>query len=136
MKHRTMRTLAWSVTCSMFIALAFASGVGVEKGVLLVRRGDPTQNANYEKEDGYPDGELMGVSVQCNPEVQYTTNTSKRQKRINTLIRNQAGFDKYKFANSTCIINHGGNIENDMKGNKNHCVINSIELGDLKGCWQ
>jgi hypothetical protein len=120
----------------MFIALAFASGADVGTGVLLVRRGDPTQDANYEKEDQDSNGKLMGVSVQCNPNVKYTPDQDTRQQRIKQLIGKQAGFDNYGFTNSTCIINNGGNIVNDMNGNANHCVINSIKIGALKGCWQ
>jgi hypothetical protein len=122
----------------MFIALVtFAFGVDVKKGVLLVRRGDPTQDANYDKDDRDPNGKLMGVSVQCNPGVAYTTEQPQNQVRITALIGNQAGFANRGFANSTCIINHGGNVKTDpVDGNENHCVINSVKLGDLKGCWQ
>lgn len=125
-----LRALRYASIAILFIS-TIAAAENVKKGVLLVRRGDPTKDANYDKDDRDANDKLMGVSVQCNPDIKIPADN----KKVAKLTKGLDGFNNYGTANSTCIINAGGNVDWDKSGNPNHCTINSITIGALKSCW-
>ena len=135
-----MRVLIARTTLIVLLLISTMSiAQPVKKGVLVVRRGDATQDANYDKDERDPNGKLMRVSVQCNAEIKPPATSDKLQ----TLIGQQQGYGAFpnyansSVANSTCFINADGNVQTDPQpGNPNHCLINSVKIGVAKGCFK
>ena len=106
----------------------------VGKGVLMVRYGAANTNANYEKEDGYPDT-LSGISILCKEGVTANTKANfdllvKSDKNRPSTISQGGG------ALSTLVINDGAKVVTDpIPGSPNHCLINNIKLSKIKGVW-
>jgi len=42
----------------------------------------------------------------------------------------------FMSGNTTTVINYGGHVLKDpLPGNPNHCLINGLKLGQIKGMW-
>lgn len=122
----------FAVILQSLSALAYAGEVG--KGVLLVRYGAANINANYDKEDGYPDT-LSGISVLCRAGI-----TANTKANFDLLVRSDtnrpATLTQGGAALSTAVINFGAHVVTDpLPGSPNHCLINGIKLSQIKGAW-
>lgn len=122
----------FAVILQSLSALAYAGEVG--KGVLLVRYGAANINANYDKEDGYPDT-LTGISVLCRAGI-----TANTKANFDLLVRSDtnrpATLTQGGAALSTAVINFGAHVVTDpLPGSPNHCLINGIKLSQIKGAW-
>ncbi|GAD64020.1 hypothetical protein [Aquipseudomonas alcaligenes] len=122
----------------LFAALACggvssAQAEDVAKGVLIVR-GDahgftPNQGDNYKNEERNINDRLEGVSALCASSGSQTAAALV----LTDTTRNWAG---YMSSNTTTIINQGGKVVKDpLPGNPNHCLINGLKLGQIKGIW-
>ncbi|WP_415754075.1 hypothetical protein [Pseudomonas leptonychotis] len=120
--------------CILFIALcagsvSAAQAEEVGKGVLVVRGGAANTNANYDKEDQDSNGRLQQVSVLC---------ASSGNQTAAALVATDTTrvWGGYMSGNTTTVINFGGHVVKDWKeGNPNHCLINGLTLGQIKGMW-
>ena len=120
------------VTCALLGGPVFAKGSGslqpAPKGWMVVRSGAANTNANYDKEDRDINGKLMNVSVLC-----------KGTKNAPALIATDGTRTwgaTYGVSSTTTIWNKGGKVYKDpLDDNPNHCLIDGLGLGDLKGIW-
>lgn len=124
--------LYFAVFLLSFSALSYAGEVG--KGVLLVRYGAANIDANYDKEDGYPNT-LSGISVLCRAGISANTKAN-----FDLLVRSDtnrpATLTQGGAALSTVVINFGAHVVTDpLPGSPNHCLINGIKLSQIKGAW-
>lgn len=121
----------------LFAALA-AGGVSqaqakdIAKGVLIVR-GD-AHGASANEKDNYKnetvsDDRLEDVSVLCASKHNHTAADVVATDTTRT-------WGGYMSGNTTTVINLGGRVVKDEQpGNPNHCVINGLTLGQIKGIW-
>ena len=113
-------------------AIVMAFGVfaePVEKGMIIVRGGAANTAANYDKEDRDPNGRLENVSALCG---------TKDLKDAAALVAtdHSRNWGAYMTSNTTTIINLGGSVTKDPQPrNPNHCLINGLTLGQIKGIW-
>jgi hypothetical protein len=113
---------------------AFAdNGDAAPKGWLLVRSGAANTDANYDKEDSDSNGKLENVSVLCQG---VTENAGNIAALINTDKTRTWGATWGVSAVST-VLGQGGSVTIDSMGKKNpnHCLINGLTLGKIKGIW-
>ncbi|MGM3225541.1 hypothetical protein [Dickeya zeae] len=120
---------------AMVSVSSFAAVNDVPKGALVVRYGAANTDENYKNQDGYP-GTLQNVSALCSQ-----TNSGVDSAKVKALIMtdtkhpnplNQAG-----ATNASTLINKNATVTKDpLPGNPNHCLINNIELKNIKGAWQ
>lgn len=133
----TVLVLAAAAVFTAFPILAAsvpASAEDAPKGVLVVRSGDPTQAANYDKDDQDANGKYTDVSVQCNPKIAYSSDAAARAAGAAKLTAGQTRFGTFGTANSTAFINAGGKVAlAPQKGNPQHCSISGVKLGILTG---
>src|SRR5690606_26886427 len=97
---------------------------------MLVRGGAANTDANYAKEDQDINGRLQGVSVLC---------ASAGNQTAAALVATDTTrvWGPYMTGNSTTVINYGGHVVKDpLPGNPNHCLINGLSLGQIKGMWR
>lgn len=120
--------------CILFIALcagsvSAAQAEEVGKGVLIVRGGAANTSVNYDKEDQDSNGRLQGVSVLC---------ASKGSQTAAALVATDTTrvWGAYMSGTTTTVVNKGGHVIKDRQpGNPNHCLINGLTLGQIKGMW-
>jgi hypothetical protein len=114
-------------------SVSSAQAEDVAKGVLIVR-GDahgftPNQGDNYKNEERDINDRLVGVSALCASSGSQTAPALV----LTDTTRNWGG---YMSGNTTTIINLGGKVVKDKQpGNPNHCLINGLTLGQIKGIW-
>lgn len=109
-----------------------AQAEDIAKGVLIVR-GD-AHGASANEKDNYKnetvnDGRLEDVSVLC---------ASKGNQTAAALVATDTTrtWGGYMSGNTTTVINSGGRVVKDAQpGNPNHCVINGLTLGQIRGIW-
>jgi hypothetical protein len=120
--------------CILFAALCLGSvspaqAEEIGKGVLIVRGGAANTDANYDKEDRDVNERLQGVSALC---------ASSGSQTAAALVATDTtrAWGAYMSGNTTTVINYGGHVvKNALKGNPNHCLINGLSLGQIKGMW-
>ncbi|TIH10414.1 hypothetical protein [Pseudomonas leptonychotis] len=120
--------------CILFIALcagsvSAAQAEEVGTGVLIVRGGAANTSVNYDKEDQDSNGRLQGVSVLC---------ASKGSQTAAALVATDTTrvWGAYMSGTTTTVVNKGGHVIKDRQpGNPNHCLINGLTLGQIKGLW-
>jgi hypothetical protein len=121
----------------LFAALACggvssAQAEEVAKGVLIVRGdayGVSANDKNNYQNDEVNDGRLEGVSVLC---------ASKGNQTAAALVLTDTtrAWGGYMSSSTTTVINLGGKVVKDaLPGNPNHCLINGLTLGQIKGIW-
>ena len=118
----------------LFAALACggvssAQAEEVGKGVLIVRGGAANTDANYAKEEQDANGRLEHVSALC---------ASAGNQTAAALIATDTTrvWGPFMSGNTTTVINYGGHVLKDpLPGNPNHCLINGLKLGQIKGMW-
>lgn len=116
------------VLCAGGISSAQAGGA-VGKGVLIVRGGAANTDANYDKEDRDANSRLEGVSILC---------ASKNSQTAAELVQTDKSrnWGSYMSGSSTAVINQGGQVVMDPQPkNPNHCLLNGLKLGQIKGLW-
>jgi hypothetical protein len=113
--------------CAGSVSPAQAEEVG--KGVLIVRGGAANTSVNYDKEDQDSNGRLQGVSVLC------ASNGSQTAAALVATDTTRV-WGAYMSSITTSVIKFGGHVVKDRQpGNPNHCLINGLTLGQIKGLW-
>lgn len=129
-KHVLLMVMGAMVSVS-----SFAAGNDVPKGALVVRYGAANTDVNYENQDGYP-GKLQGVSALCSSEAS-TVDAAKVRALILTDRGHPNPLNKAGATNASTLINKNATVKKDPQpNNPNHCLINNIELKNIKGAWQ
>ena len=118
--------ILFAALCAGSVSSAHAEDVA--KGVLIVRGGHPN-TSDYANQEQDINGKLERVSALCAPR----SNMTPAQ-----LVATDTGFafPTYMSGNTTSVINQGGKVVKDpLPGNPNHCLINGLTLGQIKGIW-
>ena len=119
----------------LFAALACggvssAQAEDVAKGVLIVRGGSPN-TSDYANQETDINGKLERVSALCAPRGNMTAAQ---------LVATDTGWAfgaNYMSGSTTDVIKQGGKVVKDpLPGNPNHCLINGLKLGQIKGIWK
>lgn len=120
------RAIASVLLCGVAQAVP---AVNVPKGSLMVRSGAASTDANYGKEDRDPNGRLQHVSALCGPD------GMKAAVLVATDHTRQWGTN-YMQGNATAVVNLKGNVVKDpLPNNPNHCLIDGLNIGQIKGIW-
>ncbi|HEY4090396.1 MAG TPA: hypothetical protein VGN46_02680 [Luteibacter sp.] len=127
MKNLLLKSVA--MACLLGSSLSAFAGDPAPKGWLMVRSGAANTDENYKKEESDSNGKLERVSVLCG---------NFKKSDVDQLIASDRtrGYDTYWTSTTTLVINLGGTVEKDpLPKNPNHCLINGIKVGPLKGIW-
>ena len=122
--------ILFAALCAGSVSSAHAEDVA--KGVLIVRGdayGVSANDKNNYQNDDVNDGLLEGVSVLC---------ASKGNQTAAALVLTDTTrtWGGYMSSSTTTVINLGGKVvKNAQPGNPNHCLINGLTLGQIKGIW-
>lgn len=126
--HKTLATaILFTALCAGSIAPAHAEPV--PKGVLIVRGGTPS-TSDYANQERDINGKLERVSALCAPR----GNMTPAQ-----LVATDTGWAfgaAYQSSNTTTVVKLDGNVVKDpLEGNPNHCLINGLKPGQMRGIW-
>jgi hypothetical protein len=134
-----MKTIATTLLAACLLGLtvtAFAGdGDEAPRTWLLVRSGAATTDANYTNEDRDINDKLQEVSVLCK-DIEETR--AEVTKLVNSdKSRNWGQGPTWSVSRVSTVIGQGGKvIFKPLKPkNPNHCVINDLTLGKIKGIW-
>ncbi|SLM64443.1 MULTISPECIES: hypothetical protein [Dickeya] len=129
-KHVLLMVMGAMVSVSSFAAVN-----DVPKGALVVRYGAANMDENYKNQDGYP-GKLQNVSALCS-QANSGVDSAKVKALIMTDAKHPNPLNQAGATNASTLINKNATVtKNPLPGNPNHCLINNIELKNIKGPWQ
>jgi hypothetical protein len=118
----------------LFVALCAGSvssahAEDVAKGVLIVRGGTPN-TSDYATQEQDINGKLERVSALCAPRSSVTA------AQLVATDNGWAFGANYMSGSTTDVIKQGGKVVKDpLPGNPNHCLINGLKLGQIRGIW-
>ncbi len=113
--------------CAGSVSSAYAEDVA--KGVLIVRGGNPN-TSDYSNQEQDINGKLERVSALCAPR------SSMNAAQLVATDNGWAFGAAYMSGNTTDVIKGGGKVVKDpLPGNPNHCLINGLKLGTMRGLW-
>lgn len=101
---------------------------------LLMRNGAANTSDNYGKEDSDIKDRLDGVSVLCK---KIDKTTEEIQKLVDSDKTRKWNGSPWWVAKASTATGLGAKVVIDeLPGNKNHCLINGLTLGQIKGIWR